>query len=89
LAVIPNLDNPKGELQELLQANSPDAPEYELVSVSGPDHDRDFECIVRHGGIELGRGKGKSKKLAESDAASVALVELARKLAEEKKIAAG
>lgn len=73
LTVIPNLENPKGELQELLQSNSPDAPEYEIVSVSGPDHDRDFECVVRHGGIELGRGKGKSKKLAESEAASIAL----------------
>lgn len=84
LTVIPNLENPKGELQELIQANSPDAPEYELISVSGPDHDRDFECVVRHAGIELGRGKGKSKKLAESEAASVALIVLAKKLAEEK-----
>ena len=84
LAVIPNLENPKGELQELLQANSPDAPEYELISIAGPDHDRDFECVVRHGGIELGRGKGKSKKLAESEAASAALVGLKIKSAEQK-----
>ena len=73
LSVIPNLENPKGELQELLQANSPAAPEYEVVSVKGPDHDRDFECVVRHDGIELGRGFGKSKKMAESAAASAAL----------------
>jgi ribonuclease III len=84
LAVIPNLENPKGELQELLQANSPEAPEYELVSVAGPDHDRDFESVVRHGGIELGRGKGKSKKLAESEAASAALISLKLKSAGQK-----
>ncbi|MFN7139206.1 MAG: ribonuclease III [Limisphaerales bacterium] len=70
---IPNLDNPKGELQELLQSNSPEAPQYEMVSASGPDHDRVFECVVRHCGVELGRGTGKSKKAAESGAALAAL----------------
>ncbi len=73
LKAIPNLDNPKGELQELLQAESPDPPEYEMTSVSGPDHDRSFECAVYHCGVELGRGTGKSKKAAESDAALAAL----------------
>ncbi len=73
LKVIPNLDNPKGELQEMLQAESPDPPEYELTSVSGPDHDRVFECAVYHCGVELGRGAGKSKKAAESEAALAAL----------------
>lgn len=70
---IPNLDNPKGELQEILQTHSNQPPEYELTSVSGPDHDRLFECRVKHGGIELGRGLGKSKKEAESMAAVTAL----------------
>lgn len=83
LEVIPNLENPKGELQELLQANSPRAPEYEVVSVQGPDHDRDFECVVRHEGVELGRGAGKSKKLAESVAASAALSALKQKASPE------
>lgn len=73
LKAIPNLDNPKGELQEMLQADSPEPPEYETTSVSGPDHDRLFECAVYHGGMELGRGKGKSKKAAESEAALAAL----------------
>jgi ribonuclease-3 len=45
---VPNLENPKGELQELLQAKSPEAPQYELTYVSGPDHDRVFECAVFH-----------------------------------------
>ena len=73
LTEIPNLENPKGELQEMLQETSAEAPRYELLSVTGPDHDRMFECAVLHNDVELGRGKGKSKKAAESDAALAAL----------------
>jgi len=73
LEEIPNLDNPKGELQEILQERSPEPPSYETTSVTGPDHDRVFECAVLHEGTELGRGKGKSKKAAESEAALAAL----------------
>jgi ribonuclease-3 len=72
LASLPVIDNPKGELQELLQATSAEAPQYQLVSASGPDHDRVFECTVLHGGRELARGTGKSKKEAESAAALTA-----------------
>ncbi|MBI1839359.1 MAG: ribonuclease III [Verrucomicrobia bacterium] len=80
---IPNLDNPKGELQETLQTHSNQPPEYELTSVSGPDHDRLFECRVKHAGMELGRGLGKSKKEAESMAALAALKTLQDKVAHE------
>ncbi len=76
LNVPPTIENPKGELQELLQARSPEAPEYHVVSATGPDHDRVFECIVQHDGVELARGSGKSKKAAESDAALAALKKL-------------
>jgi ribonuclease III len=76
LEVIPSLDNPKGELQEKLQARSPDPLQYELRSVRGPDHDRVFECAVHYRGQELGRGLGKSKKEAESQAALDALATL-------------
>jgi ribonuclease III len=78
LTRIPNIENPKGELQERLQAESADAPRYETTSVTGPDHDRVFECAVFHGGRELGRGKGKNKKAAESQAALAALETLER-----------
>lgn len=81
LEVLPNLANPKGELQELLQSTSPDPPRYELKSSSGPDHNRSFECSVHHGGAELGRGFGRSKKSAESAAAQSALERLRAKLA--------
>ena len=76
LAVIPILENPKGELQELLQISSSEAPEYRVVSASGPDHDRMFECTVHHAGRELARGSGKTKKAAESEAALAALASL-------------
>jgi ribonuclease-3 len=72
----PTIDNPKGELQEFLQASSPHAPQYQTVSATGPDHDRVFECFVQHEGVELARGSGKSKKAAESDAALAALKKL-------------
>lgn len=76
LSVIPILENPKGELQELLQSQSAEAPEYHVVATSGPDHDRIFECTVHHAGTELARGRGKSKKEAESAAALAALTTL-------------
>ena len=79
LSVIPIMENPKGELQELLQAVSVEAPQYDVVSASGPDHDRMFECIVQHAGVELARGRGKSKKAAESEAALAALTKLREK----------
>lgn len=76
LNVIPILENPKGELQEFLQARSPEAPVYQVVSATGPDHDRVFECTVHHAGVELARGSGKSKKAAQSEAALAALRKL-------------
>jgi ribonuclease-3 len=76
LALPAGIENPKGELQEWLQAQSPVAPVYELISAAGPDHDRDFVCAVLHEGVELAQGYGKSKKAAESSAALTALKKL-------------
>lgn len=81
LGDIPILENPKGELQEFLQARSSEAPHYHVVSSSGPDHDRIFECTVHHAGQELARGTGKSKKAAESEAALAALAKLKQEAA--------
>jgi ribonuclease-3 len=76
LALPAGIDNPKGELQELLQSQSPAAPVYQLISSDGPDHDRNFVCGVFHAGVELAQGTGKSKKAAESEAALAALKKL-------------
>ena len=68
--------NPKGRLQELLQAHSSNGPLYRVVAESGPDHRKYFEVVVEWGGREIGRGNGSSKKLAETVAAEAALAQL-------------
>jgi ribonuclease-3 len=69
LRVSPMDVNPKGQLQEILQAIASSSPEYSILSESGPEHDKKFTCSVRWRGIDLGTGEGKSKKLAEMNAA--------------------
>lgn len=71
---LPELD-PKSELQERLQAESGVAPSYELVETGGPAHDRWFRVEVRHQGVLLGEGRGKSKRGAERAAAAQALAQ--------------
>lgn len=71
--VRPDSDNPKGDLQEALQARGEGTPFYRLEGISGPDHARQFECSVHCQGVELGRGLGASKQEAESRAALAAL----------------
>ena len=65
--------NPKGELQEILQSISKEAPKYRVISESGPDHERVFVTEVLWDNLVLGKGTGKSKKESESNAASVAI----------------
>ncbi len=66
----------KSRLQELLQARQQPKPAYEVVAVEGPDHDRTFTVEVRVGDNIVGRGSGKSKKAAETEAARAALARL-------------
>ncbi len=65
--------NPKGHLQELLQSISPSSPIYELVSQSGPEHEKTFVSQVVWEGIVVGQGSGRSKKQAETAAALEAM----------------
>jgi ribonuclease-3 len=82
--------NPKGRLQELLQAREPKAPVYEVLEQSGPDHSRKFVSRVVWNGVELGRGEGLSKKQAQVAAASEALtLELWEAPARKRQVAAG
>jgi ribonuclease III len=67
--------NPKGELQECLQAIAPASPTYRIVGQEGPDHLKSFVAEVRWEGIALGQGSGNSKKEAEINAATEALRE--------------
>jgi ribonuclease-3 len=64
----------KTALQENLQARFGRLPEYQLVKVDGPDHGRIFTIQVSFDGRELGCGEGSSKKQAEQNAASEALL---------------
>jgi ribonuclease-3 len=66
----------KSQLQELIQARHQPAPTYQVIEATGPDHDRSFTVEVRLGDTVLGRGRGKSKKSAEEEAARSALEQL-------------
>lgn len=68
--------DPKTTLQERLQAERRDLPEYKVVASEGPDHERTFEVECRIDGEVAGRGEGKTKKRAERRAAAAALERL-------------
>ncbi len=73
LEVDPPDNNPKGRLQEILQAISPQSPSYPIVDQSGPEHQKSFVAKIVWDGRELGAGEGRSKKEAETAAARNAL----------------
>lgn len=75
VAESPEEKNPKGQLQEELQAISKESPVYEVLGEDGPDHAKNFTVRVLWRGAELGRATGKSKKLAEIESARIALKE--------------
>ncbi len=64
----------KTQLQELTQARLRVVPEYRVVGEEGPAHDRRFHCEVWVEGEQLATGTGASKREAEQDAASHALL---------------
>ena len=63
----------KTELQELVQKKSGQSLSYELLSESGPDHDKTFTSQVSLNGRPVGSGSGRTKKEAEQAAARAAL----------------
>ena len=65
--------NPKGRLQEELQALRRESPLYRILTEEGPDHLKQFRVEVLWGGNPLGAGRGSSKKNAETAAAQDAL----------------
>jgi ribonuclease-3 len=62
----------KSALQERL-ARRGALVSYDVVDEQGPPHDRVFSVAATIGGIEVARGRGRSKKDAEQEAAQVAL----------------
>ena len=63
----------KTVLQEKLQEHGVVNIKYEIIKEEGPDHDKLFTAKVSLNGKDLAIGEGKSKKLAEMEAAKNAL----------------
>jgi ribonuclease III len=63
----------KSRLQEIAQSRFQEIPVYRLISETGPDHDKQFVVEVMVNTKVMGSGTGKSKKLAETEAARLAI----------------
>lgn len=59
-------------LQQFTQQTDGELPEYVEISETGPAHMKNFEVEVRLNNNIIGRGKGKTKKEAEQNAAEEA-----------------
>ena len=65
--------HPKTELQELLQSNALSLPSYAITNQSGPDHAPIFEITLSVQGFEPVKAEGRSRQLAEKEAAQAFL----------------
>ena len=67
----------KSQLQELLQQQQKDLPQYQLRETTGDKHDQEFliECVIDNGNI-ITTATAKNIKTAEQKAASKALKKL-------------
>lgn len=63
----------KSVFQEKAQEDCGITPHYEVVSDTGPDHDKTFICAVFIGEEKIAKGKGNSKQKGEQAAAKAAL----------------
>jgi ribonuclease-3 len=68
-----HLKDPKSRLQEYVQGKGLLAPRYKVIEQSGPDHDKKFVIEVSISGKSWGEGIGKSKAIAQQEAAQKAL----------------
>jgi ribonuclease III len=62
----------KSQVQEFVQVTQQEMPIYTVIHESGPDHDKTFQVQLQLQQLHA-EGVGKSKKLAEQDAARKAL----------------
>lgn len=63
----------KSSLQEWSQAEGLGTPHYQIISSSGPDHEKYFEIEVVINGKVYGKGHGSSKQAAAKMAAQISL----------------
>ena len=66
----------KSLLQEESQKIHGNSPRYQVLKEFGPEHDKRYEVSVMIAGKVKGTGQGRSKKLAEQEAAKMALQEI-------------
>lgn len=66
-------------LQEVVQSKYKEPLHYELLNEEGPDHDKTFTAAVLIGDMQVGMGKGRTKKAAEHEAAYQAILMLKQK----------
>ncbi len=65
--------DPKSHLQELVQSNDGQTPQYRIIEETGPDHDKIFTIGVFVADVLKGQGQGPSKQHAQQQAATAAL----------------
>jgi ribonuclease-3 len=70
------LRDPKTTLQEYVQKKYRNRPDYNLITETGPDHQKLFCVELVINGKKIASGNGSSKRKAEKDAAMNALKKL-------------
>ncbi len=63
----------KTRLQQLAEQDGAALLEYRIISEEGPEHNKSFTVAAFINNNEVGRGSGRTKKLAEMQAAKMAL----------------
>ncbi|MBZ4653840.1 MAG: ribonuclease [Peptococcaceae bacterium] len=66
----------KTQLQEYIQRAPESRVSYQILKETGPDHDKLFLAAVYCNDEEMARGRGRTKKEAEQQAARLALLKL-------------
>ena len=61
-------------MQEYTQKHTKITPHYKVISTEGKDHDKLYICGIWIDNEKVAEGVGKSKQIAETDAAKKGLV---------------
>ncbi len=72
-SILTKIHDPKSQLQEWAQAQKMSKPRYRTVTMTGPDHAKEFEVEVVIDERIVGKGIGTSKHIAQQAAANDAL----------------
>ena len=68
----------KTDIQEYVHKNKLGDLYYEVIEEIGPDHDKEFVTVLMVSDQEYGRGRGKTKKMSEQNAAIDAFEKIRR-----------